>query len=367
MTVSRHFPNDYRDARARFLAAVGAAGARHEAIQHPLRGPQGEKLYTDVAWIGPSDATRALVTISATHGVEGYCGSGCQTAWLAEGIHKELPQGSKGQRGVAILAIHAINPHGFAWTRRVTEDNVDLNRNFLDHAKPHPENPGYVALAAAVTPREWTEASRAESARVFDSFTAEHGEDALRRAIFSGQYSDPHGIFFGGHAPTWSNRTLRAIFARYLAGVPQVAVIDYHTGLGPYGHGELIYGLPANTPEFRRLQDWLGGEVKSTELGTSASVHINGMNQIGMIEALPRSAVSVVALEYGTLPTPEVLLALRADNWLHVHGDLDTPQAREIKFQIRAALYPDKDDWKDLVWERALEVGRGMIRGLAQS
>lgn len=361
MVIGRHFPTDYRDARAKFLAAVTAAGAPHEAIQHPLRGPHGEKLFTDVAWSGPPDATRALVTISATHGVEGYCGSGCQTAWLAEGIHRELP------KGVAILAIHAINPHGFAWTRRVTEDNVDLNRNFLDHARPHPENPGYAALAEAVTPRDWTDASRAASARAFDAFKAAQGDDALRRAIFSGQYSDPHGIFFGGHAPTWSNRMMRAILARYLAKVPHVAVVDYHTGLGPYGHGELIYGLPATTPELPRLQGWLNGEVMSTDLGTSASVPINGMNQAGMHEALPRSTVSAVALEYGTVPPEDVLLALRADNWLHVHGELDTQQAREIKAQIREALYPDKDDWKDLVWERALQINRRLIRGLADS
>ncbi len=37
------------------------------------------------------------------------------------------------------LLIHALNPYGFAWTRRVTEDNVDLNRNFVDHDKGYPE------------------------------------------------------------------------------------------------------------------------------------------------------------------------------------------------------------------------------------
>jgi len=30
----------------------------------------------------------------------------------------------------------AVNPHGFAWLRRVNEDNVDLNRNFIDFPQP---------------------------------------------------------------------------------------------------------------------------------------------------------------------------------------------------------------------------------------
>ena len=33
---------------------------------------------------------------------------------------------------VAIVLVHALNPFGFAWRRRWNENNVDLNRNFLD-------------------------------------------------------------------------------------------------------------------------------------------------------------------------------------------------------------------------------------------
>jgi hypothetical protein len=71
-----------------------------------------------------------LVTISATHGIEGFCGSGAQTAWYATGAWREIPP------DVAQLHLHAVNPHGFAWLRRVNEDNVDLNRNFVDHIRP---------------------------------------------------------------------------------------------------------------------------------------------------------------------------------------------------------------------------------------
>ena len=55
------------------------------------------------------------------------------------------------------------------------------------------------------------------------------------------------------------------------------------------------------------------------------------------------------------------------DNWLHVHGDLRTPRGREIKAQIRAAFYPDQDDWKKLVFERAVDVLERAMKGLTQS
>jgi hypothetical protein len=90
------------------------------------------------------------------------------------------------------------------------------------------------------------------------------------------------------------------------------------------------------------------------------------MNQIAMVEALPKSQVHVLALEYGTWEPPVVVNALRADNWLHKHGEIDSPQGRAIKKEIRHALYPDADDWRKLVWERAVEINRGLLRGLAQ-
>ncbi len=43
------------------------------------------------------------------------------------------------------------------------------------------------------------------------------------------------------------------------------------------------------------------------------------------------------ALEYGTQPVPDVMLALRADNWLHLHGDVGSAQGRAIKRQVRDA------------------------------
>ena len=128
-----------------------------------------------------------------------------EIAWLANGGPAKLP------KDTGALLIHAINPYGFAWTRRVTEDNVDLNRNFVDHDKAYPKNDGYLAIADAVLPKEWNEASKAETERVFDAYAQKHGAFGLQGAISGGQYTHPDGIFFGGTKPTWSNRTIRAI------------------------------------------------------------------------------------------------------------------------------------------------------------
>src|SRR5208283_2584408 len=142
------FSSSYSEAREKFQEAVAAARGSAESFKHPRSGPGGEELAVDTAWFGPSDASRVLVLISGTHGVEGYCGSGAQVDWLRREEFKVLPADT------GVLMIHAINPYGFAWTRRVNEDNVDLNRNFVDHDKAYPKNEGYLAIAEAILPKE---------------------------------------------------------------------------------------------------------------------------------------------------------------------------------------------------------------------
>jgi hypothetical protein len=362
MNEVRYFSSDYGHARQRFLAACQGVGAAVESHRAPARGPTVEPLFADVAWLGPPAAKRVLVTISATHGAEGFCGSAVQLGWLEAGLHKEMPD------GVALLQIHAINPYGFAWLRRVTEDNVDLNRNFVDHAAPYPVNEGYEELRETICPPEWNDAVIAETQGILDAYAEEHGPRALQKAISGGQYSHPEGIFYGGGAPTWSHRLLMAVFRDKLAAARHVAVIDYHTGLGPYGYGERICIHEPGFPGLERARQWYDGDVTSPILGDSTSVELTGFNVLGMEAALPDgAALTAVALEYGTIPSPEVRLALRADNWLHLHGEVDSAQGRVIMEQIRAAFYPDKDDWKEMVWARALETQRQALKGLAES
>jgi len=269
-------------------------------------------------------------------------------------------------RGTAILLIHAVNPSGFAWVRRVTEDNVDLNRNFVDHARPHPVNAAYDELREAICPRDWI-AGQAAADAVLEAYRQRHGTMALQGAISSGQYGDPEGVFYGGRAPVWSNRTLRLILRREGAGVRHAAFIDLHTGLGPYGVGEIMNNHNPGHSGFARVKDWFGAEATSSDEGSSSSAPVGGDTNIALDDELPQAAVTGITLEYGTLPVKAMLDSIRADNWLHIHGSLDSPEGRAIKAQIRQAFYPDKNDWRRMVWERVVDVTRRMTKGLVES
>jgi hypothetical protein len=330
-----------------------------EAIPHPLPGPSGEALFTDVAVIGDPSARRALLLISGTHGNEGPCGSGCQVAWLRSGRHRDLPDGCK------LVLVHAINPHGYAHVRRVTEDNVDLNRNFVDHAAPYPENPAYAGIHDFLLPADWTPEARADADRGLDTYAAKHGRFALQEAITRGQHSHPDGLFFGGHGPTWSNLATRRILDEFVAPADTVALIDYHTGLGPYGTADLITGAMPGSDEYQLLEHWYENGVSSPEAGNSTSATLTGTLFEGLRACLPDARLALIAAEFGTYALSRVLDALRGDHWLHARGTSDERLRRAIKAEIAKALYPDEDDWKELVALRSQQLIDRAIAGLA--
>ena len=108
----------YADARTAFLDAAAAAGARIESSPHPRRGLDGEQLAVDVAEVGPADADTVIVVVSGTHGVEGYLGSALQRHHLGQlAGHDTSP---------AFVFVHALNPYGFSWVRRVNEADTLL-------------------------------------------------------------------------------------------------------------------------------------------------------------------------------------------------------------------------------------------------
>lgn len=340
------FPSDYHTARQAFLDSVASSGGRLESIEHPEKGPSGESLFMDVASFGDEAARRTLVISSGTHGVEGFAGSGIQTRLLREGVVSDLPP------SVNFLMVHAINPYGMAHWRRVNEDNVDVNRNFRDHSVPiSTSNTAYARLSDVIAPDSISFWREVASWWKLLHFRQTHGPDQLQAAVSKGQYEYPEGLFHGGKSETWSNRTLRSVIARYLGEADRVVVVDIHTGLGEYSHGEII--LSEGTLQFQRaLGIWGSDVVRSSVTGDSVSVRIDALMQRAFSETLGEDVETTSGtLEFGTLPPMDVFVALRAENWLHHHGR-DDPRAKKIKTCLLRAFHPGLREWEDAVWEQ---------------
>jgi len=361
MASSDVFAASFQEARAKFLAALAAAGgARLADFRNPAQGPQGEALFTDVGRVGAADARALLVLVSGTHGVEGFCGSGCHTGWLAGGHARRLPE------GVAVLFVHAINPYGFAWARRVNEDNVDLNRTFVDHAGPHPVNADYVALQAHINPDAWTPEVTAAGDAAIAAHYGNPPADFLPKAVHGGQYVNPRGTFYGGQRPTWSNRTYREIVSTWMAPADDICVIDYHTGGGVYGFADhFVDDRRSGT----RARDWFEHctpiEAVPVEHGHAQS-DVPGLLMYAAAEMLPGKRVTSCLVEMRTTRNRGLLRALREENWLFQHGDPESPRGRELRAELLELAYPAEPEWRAMILRQSNALIGEALAGLAR-
>ncbi len=356
MNFGAYFSQSYEEARAKFMDA--AAGLDVTSYPHPMRGRDGELLAMDVALDGAADASHLLIISSACHGVEGFCGSGIQVALLGNPAWRTALRDA----GAAVLYIHALNPYGFSWWRRSTQENVDLNRNFQDFAKPLPANPDYEALDRLLIPQEWPPGMWNRLRLV--AFAFRHGAKTLQTAVQSGQYTHPCGLFYGGENPTWSHLTLREVLRRYAQQRKKLTLIDLHTGLGPSGLAERMLACGDTAARERAYALW-GPNLTSSKQGNSSSADVKGQMWTAICEECPQAEYTGLVLEFGTHPRLQVLDALRADQWLENRPDTPEPIRRRIKHQLRDAFYTDTDEWKRQVVEQAQLAAWQAVWGVA--
>ncbi|MDP9013052.1 MAG: M14 family metallopeptidase [Pseudomonadota bacterium] len=357
----KFFSQNYEEARVKFREAAAAEGCLLSAESHPaLLAGDGSALTVDVARLGPPRASSVLVLCSGTHGVEGFGGSGGQTALLRDGILRHRPP------SCAVVLIHAINPYGFAYLRRVNEDNVDCNRNFIDFRSPLPANPDYDVVHAALIPPEWNGPARLDADTQLQTHIKAFGFSRFQQAVSMGQYTHPDGLFYGGTSPVWSNRVFRRIVHDHLSQAEDIAWIDLHTGLGTYGIGEAIFIGPKEAPEYHRAIAWYGS-VTSTDAGTAVAAPLRGALIHAIEDECTAARVTGIGLEFGTRDVQVVLEALRAEQWWHLYGQADERLGNDLKQRLRDAFYCDEARWHSMVVTRTLEITELAIRGLQRT
>ncbi|WP_247257235.1 M14 family metallopeptidase [Pseudomonas moorei] len=348
--IDELFSDSYAQAREKFFAAAHQRGLSIDSYELDLKGARDETLATDVVFDGPRDASKVLIVLSGVHGVEGFPGSAVQTGALQ--LDPPKPDDT------AILYVHAINPHGFSHLRRVTQENVDLNRNFIQFNGSLPQNEGYHEIHEALLPAQWPP----EDDQVLQQYRLTHGDKKFQCAISLGQYQYPDGMFFGGQTPTWSNTTFRQILRIYAANAAVIASVDVHTGLGPYGYGEKIFAT-RDICTLKNARNWWG-EITDVHAGSSTSVPMSGPIQVAISQECPLAKHIGICLEFGTYPIEEMIMTLRADHWVFRHGKQNTAQSSEITQQLKDLFYPNHADWKTPVWTQASTVVTQALQGL---
>lgn len=369
MTSVDPFSSSYAEARDRFVAAATAAGGEVKTYRNPgAKGPNKETLTLDTAWFGPTDAATVLMNTCGVHGAEGYAGSAAQLNWIQNGRPAALPP------NVAVLLVHAVNPFGFAWGLRGTENNVDLNRNWLDFGQALPENELYDRVHPLLCPKRVDDKAVARLLREGAQLISRHGQWALEDAISRGQYTHPDGFHFGGRKAEWSTATLQKIIATDLSQAQQIGFMDWHTG--PVGDGDLIFLCfsPPRSPAFRQAERWWGRAALAQDhvdaLWGSKRPSRRGIIFWGVEQALgaDRTCAGAVIEFRSSLPKMNAADALRVsmlERWLRFEGGLDAKEASQYLTEIREDYAPMRPSFRANVLANSLRAYDQAISGLA--
>jgi hypothetical protein len=336
------FADTYTIARTQFLAAATGVAAYQASRTIAARGPQDEELAIDMARVGSEHPHTLVVLTSGVHGVEGYTGSVLQQLWLTQ-FANDLPP------DVCVLLIHAINPFGFAYDRRVNENNVDLNRNALTQF-PGPPNVGYPDLNRWLNPTS--------PVPVLDDFLLRgmwyrlrDGKPALQQAVAGGQYTFPLGLFYGGDSTQESLRIIAELLSDpRLHEAQTVLHIDLHTGLGARGSYEMLLDYAPQSPEFALFTRWFGpAHVISDHAEGAANYVAHGMLTQLIERTFSAARTYTAVVDFGTTTPTRVLKALRAENRLYHHGCRNVKHAVHIRSALRDAFYPGDIAWRDAI------------------
>jgi hypothetical protein len=356
--VTDFFSPDYATARTRFRSAVLANGGQIESILLNPKGPAGEDLTIDVGWFGSASPRRAFIHSSGLHGVEGFAGSAIQLQWLEEGISKPAPA-SVATKDDAIAIVHALNPFGMAWLRRVNENNVDLNRNFLGADEEFAGAPkDYAALDALLNPSSPPSDPPAPDffpvRAAFKIFR--HGMPALRQAIAGGQYDFPQGLFFGGERHEQGPRRFQVYISSKFSAAERLVGIDVHTGLGPFGEDHLLVnGDAERASAVARMQAVYGSRVQALD-SSGISYRTRGAQDGLWFRMFPGAQIYFAFQEFGTLHPVRVLAALRAENRRHHYGIPGDERHARAKAKLLEVFCPPRKKWRDRVLSRGQEV-----------
>ncbi len=251
-----------------------------------------------------SMSNRLLVVVCGTHGAEGPIG-----CWLLNKMI-ELYSDQLKEKGVNLLFVHAANPYGFKNSRRVTENNVDLNRNFQFGEKP--KNEGYEKLKEELEPQGPAGHIslgflRLSLQMVWRLLIREFSMAEMRQAVASGQYDNPKGLFFGGERPEPQVDFFRGLFGKFFKGHRDIVMIDIHTGLGKKG---VLHLMPADAPTegaqqlFQRVFPFSESEkaYQVTVATTQGFYKTNGsFNDFAQQQIEHGTSVAAVTMEFGTL------------------------------------------------------------------
>ena len=362
------FPETYEASRKRFrdnLAVIQQHWPEAELSQHRILGD--EDLTID--WIQSSALDKnekVLLFTMGEHGVEGYVGSAMQQRFIDKFLARLDP------RTTGLLLVHAINPWGMKYHRRVNINNVDLNRTFLwDESFDPTFNFEYDSLDPIITPEKPIKKLVLSNLAFYANLVwkvIQGGWHAFKHTLLLGQYRNPKGLFYGGEDYQEETRIMINLYRQAFSAYDQILHLDMHTGYGPRYQMSLVNSVfeTGTSKEFAKKFNYpLVVAANPEEFYAIKGDMIDYVYSMQQHEFL-RKKLYATSFEFGTfgdklrgkVGTPR---AMTLENQLHWFGATNDRLAAQIKHDFEELFNPSAPEWKAKAVQDADQAFEGIL------
>ena len=367
--MDSYFPSSYEDSRTRFLSSLNLIRQKWHSTQletHPLKN--FPDLSIDWLWAHTPKKETLIIISTGEHGIEGYVGY----ALLKIFIEEFAPQLYSENTG--LLLIHALNPWGMKYHRKVNENSVDLNRNFVfDGNFDATINPEFHGVKELINPQTRIRSFGIENVNFWSRvvkalFTS--GIATVTKAALLGQHHTPDGFYYGGTTYQEGTAVAMELYRLALDEYQSVIQIDMHTGYGPRDQMSIIMSpLDPMTSEetSNKINYPLVLKINAEEFydisGDMAAYYYKLRNKY-----FPDKQLFACGFEFGTFGSslPARIRSLRGmvfENQLHWHGAKSELTAQQIRREFEELYFPSEAKWR----EKALADGRQAFDGILRA
>ena len=365
-----YYAETYEENRANFRDLLGEI-KRHwpaaELSHYPVETGD-EDLTIDLIRALPLQGKKRIIFLSTgLHGIEGYVGAAVVKLFVKEYLHQLSP----GDTGLYL--VHAINPWGMKHRRRVNENNVDLNRNFIYEKQSGNQdlNRAYDRAHSFLNPQKplKTAANPLFYLRLLNLILC-MGPANFREAVLYGQYRYPQGLYYGGTGFERSTAVLSSLFQEAASSCERFLMIDMHTGYGPRYQMTIVNSIHEKRTSADLQTSFNYPLVAKADPDEFYQMHGDMIDYLYRLlkDIFPGKYFYATSFEFGTFGSSfsAVIKSLKAmieENRVSRNGAASTKVAKKARNDFCELFFPAEKKWR----EKALQDARSAFTGIIKA
>jgi hypothetical protein len=292
---------------------------------------------------------KLLIINSGLHGIEGFTGSAVQNMFIEKILKQQLPD------NMGVLFLHGLNPYGFKYHRKATENNVDLNRNCLKGDEMFDiKNQGFAELTEFLMPSKPVNLNnfRNQFFHLISIYKIiQESMPVLRQAALQGQYDFNKGFYYGGEDYEPQIKTLKPFLIDKIEEYKMVLNVDLHTGYGERGTMHLFIDKPEDEAVVKGIEKIFEGS--KIDWGSSGDFYTISGEYISWVNSLVPDVLCIpMCFEFGTLNSQETFGSLKSmqvmilENQGVHYGYKNEKNETKVKHQFNELYYPSSSVWR---------------------